>query len=131
MLAVGVLVLGVAAAYVVAMWPFRPSEIVLPKPTFLRLTDDRGIESWPSLSPDSREIVYAARRPTGEAGIYLSSIAGGLAVQLSKEASDDTPAFSPDGRSIAFSSARDKSPGIFVMDRRGESVRRLTSGTGL
>jgi dipeptidyl aminopeptidase/acylaminoacyl peptidase len=49
-------------------------------------------------------------------------------VHLSKDASDDTPALSPDGQSIAFSSARDNSPGIFVMDRRGESVRRLTNG---
>ena len=127
-LAVAVILIGLAAAYVAPTWPFRDREIVLPKPTFVRLTDDRGIESWPSLSPDSREIVYAARRPTGEAGIYLRSLAGGMAVHLSKDPSDDTPAFSPDGRLIAFGSARDNSAGIFVMDRRGESVRRLTNG---
>jgi Tol biopolymer transport system component len=127
-LAIAVMLLGLAAAYAGRTWPFRARAIVLPKPAFVRLTDDRGVESWPSLSPDSREIVYAGRRPSGEAGIYLSSIAGGVALHLSKEASDDTPAFSPDGRSIAFSSARDNSPGIFVMDRRGESVRRLTNG---
>jgi serine/threonine protein kinase len=64
-LAVAVLLLGLAAAYVGPTWPFRARAIVLPKLAFVRLTDDRGIESWPSLSPDSREIVYAGRRPTG------------------------------------------------------------------
>jgi serine/threonine protein kinase len=127
-LAVAVMLIGLAAAYVAPTWPFRGREIVLPKPTFARLTDDNGIESWPSLSPDSRDIVYVARQPAGDAGIYLRSLAGGTAVHLSKNASDDTPAFSPDGRSIAFSSARDNSPGIFVMDRRGEVVQRLTNG---
>ena len=128
LIAGAVVLLVLAAAYIGPSWPFRARESVLPKPAFVRLTDDRGIESWPSLSPDSREIVYARRLPTGEAGIYLRSVAGGVAVPLSRDASDDTPAFSPDGQSIAFSSARDHSPGIFVMDRRGESVRRLTNG---
>jgi serine/threonine protein kinase len=93
MLASALILLALAAAYVGPTWPFRAREIVLPQPTFVRLTDNRGIESWPSLSPDSRDIVYAGRRPTGEAGIYLSSVTGGLVVHLSKEASDDTPAF--------------------------------------
>lgn len=123
-----VLLLALGSAYLIPTWPFVARETVSPRPTFGRVTDNRGIESWPSLSPDSREIVYAGRTAAGEAGIYLRALEGGLAVHLSKDASDNTPAFSPDGRSIAFSSSRDNSPGIFVMDRRGESVRRLTNG---
>ena len=126
--ALAVVLLGLGAAYALSTWPFRAREIALPKPTFARVTDDRGIESWPGLSPDSRAIVYAGRRASSEVGIYLRDLDGGVAQHLSKEASDDTPAFSPDGRSIAFSSSRDNSTGIFVMDRRGESVRRLTNG---
>ncbi len=41
---------------------------------------------------------------------------------------DTMPAFSPDGKLIAFRSERDGS-GIFVMGRTGESVRKLTPST--
>jgi eukaryotic-like serine/threonine-protein kinase len=126
--AVAVLVLALAAVYWIPAWPFRAREVVSPPPTFARITDDRGIESWPSLSPDSREIVYAGRTAAGEAGLYLRAMNGGAAVRLSTDASDGTPALSPDGQRIAFSSSRDKSAGIFVMDRRGTSARRLTNG---
>lgn len=39
------------------------------------------------------------------------------------------PAWSPDGRSIAFSSERDGPSHIFVVDVSGKHTRRLTSGT--
>lgn len=37
------------------------------------------------------------------------------------------PRFSPDGRSIAFTSDRSGTPQIYIMDATGSSVRRLTS----
>ncbi|HZR93094.1 MAG TPA: hypothetical protein VFA44_11900 [Gaiellaceae bacterium] len=40
---------------------------------------------------------------------------------------ETTPAWSPDGRRIAFASSRYGSSDIFVMDASGEHVRRLTS----
>jgi eukaryotic-like serine/threonine-protein kinase len=123
-----VLLLALAVAYWMPASPFRTREVVVPPPTFARITDDRGIESWPSLSPDSREIVYVGRSAAGEAGLYLRSIASGAVVRVSHDASDGSPAFSPDGQSIAFSSSRDNSAGIFVMDRHGKSARRLTNG---
>ncbi len=65
----------------------------------------------------------------GNADIYLQSVGGRNAINLTKDTpEDDTqPAFSPDGDSIAFRSERDGG-GIFVMGRTGESVRRLTDG---
>jgi len=123
-----ILLLVLAAAYWMPASPFRARQVGLPPPTFARITDDRGIESWPSLSPDSHEIVYVGRSEVGEAGLYLRGTEGGAAVRLSNDASDGSPAFSPDGQSIAFSSSRDNSAGIFVMDRHGKSARRLTNG---
>ena len=41
---------------------------------------------------------------------------------------DHYPAFSPDGRHIAFASARGGVPHIYVMDHDGRNVRRLTGG---
>ena len=51
---------------------------------------------------------------------------------LSKGAGRDClPAWSPDGKLIAFSSNRDGKPGIFVMNADGSGVKRLTSTTGV
>jgi dipeptidyl aminopeptidase/acylaminoacyl peptidase len=47
--------------------------------------------------------------------------------QLTDDPSDDMlPAWSPDGRSIAFVSTRDGNPEIYIMDTEGGRVRRLT-----
>ena len=41
-------------------------------------------------------------------------------------ASDLTPAWSPDGRQIAFLSQRDRNPEIYVMNSDGSGQTRLT-----
>ena len=41
---------------------------------------------------------------------------------------DNAPAWSPDGRRIAFYSSRGNLPGIFVMDVDGANLKRLTVG---
>ena len=101
-----------------------------PKPTFTRLTFDPRIETWPSLSPDGTELVYVGQS-AGNNDIYVRPIAASSAsaVNLTADspASDSMPSFSPDGRWIAFSSLRENSAGIFIMGRRGESIRRLTN----
>ena len=65
----------------------------------------------------------------GNADIYLQSVGGLNAINLTKDSVDDDtePAFSPDGESVAFRSER-QGGGIFIMGRTGESVRRATDG---
>jgi Tol biopolymer transport system component len=102
----------------------------LPKPTFTRLTFEPRVESWPSLSPDGTELVYVGQS-AGNNDIYIRSIGAAAApvVNLTADspASDSMPSFSPDGQWIAFSSLRENSAGIFIMDPRGQSIRRLTN----
>ena len=94
--------------------------------TFVQLTTQPGLEEFPSLSPDGKWIVYDSNQ-SGKASIYLQSVGGHNAIDLTKDSPDDDtqPAFSPDGESIAFRSKR-QGGGIFVMGRTGESVRRVT-----
>ena len=94
--------------------------------TFTQLTFQPGMERFPSLSPDGKWVVYSAGG-AGNEDIYLQSVGGQNAIDLTKDSSaDDTqPAFSPDGEHIAFRSERDGG-GLFVMGRTGEAVRRLT-----
>jgi serine/threonine protein kinase len=95
--------------------------------TFSQITDQSGIELFPSLSPDGRALVYASRA-SGNWDIYFQRVGGKNPVNLTRnsEADDTQPAFSSDGDRIAFRSERDGG-GIFVMGATGESVRRLTT----
>ncbi|HXG63905.1 MAG TPA: S9 family peptidase [Blastocatellia bacterium] len=87
----------------------------------------------PQLSPDGRWVAYtitdtdkAANRRTTQ--IYLISIDGGEPRQLTKEkASSSSPRWSPDGKRIAFVSARDGEAQIWTMDADGGNVKKITS----
>jgi serine/threonine-protein kinase len=124
--AVGALLFIGGTYALIAGMPWRRSDT--PEPRFnAQLTSQPGVEWFPSLSPDSKWIVYSGEG-TGNRDIYLQSVSGQTPINLTKDspAQDDQPAFSPDGERIAFRSSRDGG-GIFVMDRTGEGVRRITS----
>jgi serine/threonine protein kinase len=121
--------LGAAAivAALVRLWPAADSGAnFLAKATFSRLTDQPGLESFPSLAPDGKSIVYSSSA-SGNLDIYLQRVGGKNSTNLTADSpADDTqPAFSPDGSRIAFRSERGGG-GIFVMGATGEAVRRLS-----
>jgi Tol biopolymer transport system component len=93
---------------------------------FTLVTNQTGVEEFPSLAPDGKTFVYVSRA-SGNLDIYLKRVDGRNAINLTKDSpADDTmPAFSPDGSQIAFRSEREGG-GIFIMGATGESVRRLT-----
>ncbi|MFL6203569.1 MAG: protein kinase domain-containing protein, partial [Thermoanaerobaculia bacterium] len=92
-----------------------------------RLTNQPGIETFPSLSPDGDFFVYAKAASPDNLDVYLQRVRGGNPINLTADSPvDDTqPAYSPDGRQIAFRSEREGG-GIFLMGATGESARRLT-----
>jgi serine/threonine protein kinase len=98
----------------------------LPARKFTLMTNQSGVEDFPSLAPDGRTFVYVSRA-SGNADIYLKRVDGRNAINLTKDspADDSMPAFSPDGSQIAFRSEREGG-GIFLIGATGESVRRLT-----
>ena len=95
--------------------------------TFVRLTSRSGEELFPSLSSDGEFVAYASLA-AGNWDIYLQRIGGERPINLTDDsASADTePAFSPDGRTIAFRSERDGG-GVFVMGATGENVKRVST----
>ena len=62
--------------------------------------------------------------------IHVVSARGGRTRRLSDGGVDDLPAWSPDGRQIAFSSRRGDTSQIYVMRSDGSAERRLTTGPG-
>src|SRR5690349_24945612 len=76
----------------------------------------------PDISPDGKLIAFSY---LGD--IYTVETIGGTARAItSHPAHDINPVFSPDGRSIAFSSNRHGSYDVFVTSVRGAKPRRLT-----
>ena len=80
-------------------------------------------------APKTAQIVFTAYgRDGNQADIYVMDINGGRQRNLTKHAIADEvhPAWSPDGRKIAFVSGRDGNSNIYVMDADGKNVHQLT-----
>lgn len=81
----------------------------------------RGGLSW---GKDGR--LALAVNTTGASGVYLIDQNGGGFGNLTNNPADDsTPAWSPDGKEIAFTSSRDGNSQIYVMGADGKNLRRL------
>ncbi|HEV8580459.1 MAG TPA: protein kinase [Thermoanaerobaculia bacterium] len=104
-----------------------PEEAIPLQARFTRLTEQAGRELFPSLSPDGDFFVYVREASPQNKNIYLQRVTGSNPIDLTPDSPvDDTqPAFSPDGKLLAFRSTREGG-GIFLMGATGESVRRLT-----
>jgi serine/threonine protein kinase/Tol biopolymer transport system component len=124
------LVAGGAAAGLIALFlGLHPIGLAggAPRPARVtQLTDQEGLEQFPSLAPDGNFFVYA-KLDGGDSDIFLQRVGGQNPIDLTPDspANDTQPAYSPQGDSIAFRSDRDGG-GLFLMGATGGSVRRLT-----
>ncbi len=92
------------------------------------VTTGRTLNITPAWSPDARSIAYTSYR-RGPGNIFISNIFQGTLEEATKNAGENwLPAWSPDGSKICFSSTRGgTSAQIYVMNRDGSNVRRLTN----
>jgi carboxyl-terminal processing protease len=82
---------------------------------------------WPEWSPDSRKIVFSARRD-GILNLFTMNFDGSELKQITESAFDDVaPTFSPDGSRIAFSSNRTGKWEVHILDLRSGKVEQITN----
>jgi TolB protein len=98
-----------------------------------------GPQDYPALSPDGGALAYVTSQATVLPGfgssltqqLWVASLREGRPRQLSVGSVDETrPAWSPDGRRVAFSSARRGSQDIWVVNPDGQELVRLTEANG-
>lgn len=88
----------------------------------IRASEEVRLVDSMALSPDGTELVVSWR-----GDLFSSDSRGGSLRRLtSHPAADRTPFFSPDGEQIAFVSAREGSPQVFVLSRDGGNPRAVT-----
>ena len=86
--------------------------------------------SRPTIAPDGSRVVFSI---PGNNGQQLNSInnQGQDRKPLTQASLNNWPAFSPNGKQIAFASSRDGDFEIYAINADGTNVRRLTKSPGL
>jgi TolB protein len=99
-----------------------------------KVTNTRTLNITPTWSPDSQVIAYTSYRPSGGMGtfqdIVLSHINTGareMPANGNPQKQNFLPIWSPDGSRIAFTTTRDGNSEIYVMNKDGSGLRRMTN----
>ena len=90
-----------------------------------QITSWAGFDCYPTLSPDGNSLAYSSDR-SGNFEIYVKQLTpGGREVQLTSDKAENfEPAWSPDGKLIAYASKLRR--GIWIVPALGGTARQLT-----
>jgi TolB protein len=106
----------------------------------VRVTNTTTLNVAPAWSPDNQVIAYTSWRPSsaGSFGVYqdiiLSFIQTGqrtMPASGNPERQNYLAAWSPDGSKLAFTTNRDGNPEIYVMNKDGSGLRRMTNNPAI
>ena len=128
-LSLAIAIIAVLAAAGIGVWMFRsPSQPASPQPEALKpvqFSSSPGLDMGASFSPNGSLVAYASDK-SGSFEIYVRPFdTGARELQLTNDGNQNIdPAFSPDGRWVAFDSVRRR--GIFIVPATGGPARRVT-----
>ncbi len=97
-----------------------------------RLTYDHGIDLSPTWSVSGDEVAYASQRGMANWRVYRVDVASGKEIPLppvGNHAAENTPAYAPDGHSLAFTVDDGKTSRIYSYDfQQGCCLTPVTDG---
>ena len=111
-----------AGALVVAIQYQRPDPV---EPRLISVTALPGLERFPSISPDGNFVAFSwtGPDPLGSPDIWIKAVEGAALRRLTETPEGEgAPAWSPDGRQIAFPRA---GRGVFVASALGGDERKV------
>jgi dipeptidyl aminopeptidase/acylaminoacyl peptidase len=93
----------------------------------------------PTISPDGKWVAYAVSTPDMDSNrnagnIWIVSTAGVAAIQLTQSGHDSGPAWSPDGKTLAFISSRAGNSQVYALSMEGgegHAITHLSSGADM
>ena len=88
--------------------------------------------SAPEVSADGKWAAFVVSTPDMEANrnasnVWMVSTAGGEAMQVTQSGHDSSPAWSPDGKTLAFLSSRDGNSQVYLLSMEGGEAKKLTT----
>jgi dipeptidyl aminopeptidase/acylaminoacyl peptidase len=88
--------------------------------------------SGATISQDGKWVAYAVSTPDldanrGISNIWTISTSGSDPVQVTQGGQDNSPAWSPDGKTLAFLSARDGASQVYLLSMEGGEAKKLTT----
>ncbi|HEX4055186.1 MAG TPA: hypothetical protein VHX86_13060 [Tepidisphaeraceae bacterium] len=89
---------------------------------------DEGFDSDVNIDPTGKWMVFTSTRDSDHPNIYMKRVDGVSVIQLTNDTADYAfPAFSPDGKQIAFCSTRAGQWDIYTMDVDGKNIVQITN----
>src|SRR5271157_4876891 len=87
--------------------------------------------SGSQVARDGKWVAYAVSTPDielnrGVSNIWIVPATGGEAIQVTQGGRDTSPAWSPDGKWLAFLSAREGTPQVYLLSMEGGEAKKLT-----
>jgi TolB protein len=103
-----------------------------------KVTSTKTLNITPTWSPDGQVIAYTSYRPSGGLGTFQDIVLSYIETGDRKTPANGDPlkqnylpVWSPDGSKIAFTTNRDGNPEIYVMNRDGSGLKRMTNSPAI
>jgi Tol biopolymer transport system component/DNA-binding winged helix-turn-helix (wHTH) protein len=123
-------VAGLVALSAVGTWRFtrNHAEASLPPLEVVPMAALPGFQSDPAFSRDGNQVAFAFGAERDKSGIYTTMVDGDKPLRLTSGSGDAFPAWSPDGRRVAFYRVSEHGTAIYTVPALGGTEQKLHTG---